>query len=129
MTDMKGTILLNYDVSIKQVEDEEKNRFLFSLLEQMGAPIQEFWGGENSLSVIQKIKLRNLLNAYDIKVIDDHDGQLQIYVANQLVGEWKKCTYKIKKDLQEVDPRKQLYLEMQVDCWSLFEETEQQEQL
>ena len=127
MTDMKGTILLNYDENVKQVEDEEKNRFLFGLLEQINIPIQEFWGGENSLSVIQKIKLRNLLNIYNIRVIDDRDGHLQVFFEEEMIGEWEKCTYKIKKDLQAADPRKQLYLEMQVNCWSLFEETEQQE--
>lgn len=124
---MNGTILLNYDENVKHVENEEKNRFLFGLLEQMNLPIQEFWGEENSLSVIQKIKLRNLLNIYNIQVIDDQDGHLQVFFEKELIGEWHKCTYKIKKDLQEIDPKKQLFLELSIKCWSLFEETGQQE--
>jgi hypothetical protein len=128
MTDMKGTILLNYDISVNQVEEEEKTRFLYDLLEQMNVPVQEFWTSENSLSINQKIKLRNLLHVYNIQLVDDHDGHLKVFFENQLIGEWKKCTYKIKKDLQAIDPRKQLYLEMYIDCWSLFEETMNQEQ-
>jgi len=121
---MKGTILLNYDANVKQVEEEEQMRFLYSLLESMGVPIQDFWMGENSLSVIQKIKLRNLLHLYNIKLVDDRDGHLEVYCENEKIAEWHKCTYKIKKDLQELDPRKQLYLEMSVDCFSVFDENE-----
>lgn len=122
---MKGTVLLNYDENTKQVEEEEKTRFLRDLLEQMGVPINEFWNVETSLSVNQKIKLRGLLATYQIQVIDDLDGHMQIYVDDQLVGEWNKCTYKLKRDLRQLDPKKRLYLEMQVDYWSLFEESEQ----
>jgi len=125
---MKGTVLLNYDENTKQVEDEEKTQFLKDLLEQMGVPINEFWTTETSLSVNQKIKLRSVLATYGIQVVDDLDGHMQIYVDDQLVGEWNKCTYKLKRDLRQLDPRKRLYLEMQVNCWSLFEESEQQNQ-
>lgn len=121
---MKGTILLNYNENTRQVEIEEKNRFLKNLLEQMGIPIDTFWLNDNSLSVEQKIKLRNLLINYSIQVIDDLDGHLSIYVEGELIGEWHKCTYKLKRDLSQIDPRKQLYLEMQINCWSLFEEQE-----
>lgn len=124
---MKGTLLLNYDENTKQIEEEEKTRFLRSLLEQMGVPINEFWTTDNLLSISQRIKLRGLLATYQIQVIDDLDGHMQVYVEDQLVGEWYKCTYKLKRDLRQLDPRKQLYLEMEVNCWSLFEEAEQQD--
>lgn len=119
---MKGTILLNYNENTRQVENEEKNRFLRELLEQMGVPINTFWSDEKSLSVEQRIKLRDLFINYSIQVIDDMDGHLAIYVEGELVGEWHKCTYKLKRDLSQIDPKKQLYLEMEVNCWSLFEE-------
>ena len=122
---MKGTILLNYNENTKQVEEEERYRFLRNLLEQMGLPIEEFWTTDGLLSVDQRIKLRGILTTYGIQVIDDLDGHMQIYVEGELTGEWHKCTYKLKKDLRELDPRKQLYLEMEVNCWSLFEEQEQ----
>lgn len=123
---MKGIILLNYDANTRQVEDEEKNRFLRLILEQMGLPIEEFWTSDALLNVHQKIKLREILSAYTIQIIDDLDGHLQIYVEGELIAEWNKCTYKIKRDLQQLDPRKQLYLEMQIDCWSVFDEAAEQ---
>jgi hypothetical protein len=125
---MKATILLNYNESTKQVEDEEKTRYLRSLLEQMGVPINEFWTSDAPLSVDQRIKLRGVLATFGVQVIDDLDGHMQVYVEGEKVAEWFKCTYKLKRDLRERDPRKQLYLEMEVNCWSLFEESEQQEQ-
>jgi hypothetical protein len=125
---MKGTILLNYDDNTKQVEDEEKTRFLKTLLEQMGVPITDFWTVDTLLSIDQKIKLRGILATYAIQVIDDLDGHMQVYVESEKVGEWNKCTYKLKRDLRQLDPRKQLYLEMEVDCWTIFEEEQPQEQ-
>jgi hypothetical protein len=47
-----------------------------------------------------------------------------VYIDNELVGEWHKCTYKLKKDLRQLDPKKRIYLEMQIDYWSIFEEQE-----
>lgn len=121
---MKGTLLLNYNEDTKKIEEEERTRFLKNLLDEMGVPINDFWGNEISLSVNQKIKLRSILATYDIQVIENLDGHMQIYVDNKLIGEWQKCTYKLKKDLRQLDPRRQLYLEMEVNCWSLFEEQE-----
>lgn len=122
---MKGTILLNYNENTRQIEEEEKARFLKSLLEQMGVPIQEIWTTDTPLSTNQKIKLRNIIATYNIQVIDDLDGLMQIYVEGEKVAEWSKCTYKLKRDLRQIDPRKQLFLEMEINCWSLFEEQEQ----
>lgn len=122
---MKGIILLNHNENTKKVEEEEKYRFLRDLLDQMGVPISEFWTTDELLTVEQKIKLRTILGAYHIQVIDDLDGHMQVFVENELVGEWNKCTYKLKKDLRQLDRRKQFYLEMEVSFWTLFEETEQ----
>lgn len=127
---MKGTVLLNYNENTRQVEDEEKQRFLRDLLETMGVPINDFWEGGKSLSSDQKIKLRAILTTYRVQVIDDLDGHMQVFFINddtdeyELVGEWHKCTYKLKRDLKQKDPKKQLYLEMEVNCWTLFEEQE-----
>lgn len=123
---MKGTILLNHNENTRKVEDEEKTRYLKGILDQMGVPILDFWTTDEPLSVEQKIKLRGILATYQIQVIDDLDGHMQVYVEGEKVAEWFKCTYKLKRDLRELDPRKQLYLEMEVNYWSLFEESEQE---
>jgi len=124
---MKGTILLSYTENTKKIEDEEQGRFLRNILEQMGVPIQDFWSTDAPLTINQKIKLRGILSTYDIRIIDDLDGNMQIFVADEMVAEWHKCIYKIKKDLREIDPRKQLYIEMLVNCWSLFEQDEEKQ--
>lgn len=129
---MKATILLNYNENTRQVEEEEKLRYLRDVIEQMGVPIQEFWTTEGPLSVEQRIKLRGILATYNVQVIDDLDGHMQVYLTDAedgpvKVAEWFKCTYKLKRDLREIDPRKQLYLEMEVNTWSLFEEAEQEQ--
>lgn len=124
---MKGTILLSHTENTKKVEDEEKTRYLRGILDQMGVPIQEFWVTDEILSVEQKIKLRGILTTYQIQVIDDLDGHMQVYVEGEKVAEWHKPLYKLKRDLTQIDPRKQLYLEMEVSCWSLFEESEDKE--
>ena len=129
---MQGTILLSYNENTKQVEAEEQARFLRSFLEQCfeSVPdvinqIREIWNSDGVLSASQKVKMRGVLTTYGIQVIDDHDGHLQIYLDDKLVGEWFKCTYKLKKDLREIDPRKRLYLEMAVNCWTIFEKQEE----
>lgn len=122
---MKGTILLNYNENTRQIEEEEKSRFLRSLLEQMGVPIQEFWTNDSPLTIPQRMQLRQILATYNIQIVDDLDGHMQVYVDNELVGEWNKCTYKLKRDLRELDPRKQLYLEMSVDYNSIFDDIEE----
>lgn len=124
---MKGTILLNYSENTKQIEEEEKQRFLKDLLEQMTVPIEEFWFVDGPLSIEQKIKLRSILSLYNIQVIDDLDGKLQIYVENEKVAEWKKPIYKLKRDFSQLDTKKQLYLEMLIEYWSMFEEQENNE--
>jgi len=129
---MKGTILLNYSENTRQVEEEEKTRFLRSFLEQcfesapeVSSQIVEILGlDEAILSVQQKIKLRNILTTYGIQVIDNLDGHMKIYLENELMAEWYKCQYKLKKDPQVLDPKKRIYLEMEVNCWSVFDPQE-----
>jgi hypothetical protein len=130
---MKGTILLNYNEDTHQVEEEEKARFLKGILEQcfdnteIATQIQTIWNTDGLLPAPQKVKLRGVLATYGIQVIDDLDGHLQIYLENELIAEWLKCTYKLKRDLRVVDPRKRVYLEMEVNCWSVFDDKEEQE--
>ena len=119
---MKGILLLNYNENTKAIEEEEKHKFLYAILDQMGIPVKDFWTNDSELTVDQRIKLRNILSTYNVDVMDDLDGHMQVYVEDELIGEWHKCEYKLKKDLRQRDPRKQLYLEMQVNYWSIFEE-------
>lgn len=129
---MKGTILLNHNENTKKVEEEEMARFLRSILEELGVPIQDFWITDAPLTVEQRMKLRNIIAQYSVQVVDDLDGNMQIWFSadgeTHKVAEWFKCTYKLKRDLRQIDPRKQLYLEMNINCWSMFDEDQQAEQ-
>lgn len=123
---MKSIVQLSHKENTSAVEEELKNSFLRHLLEQCGVPIETFWKEEEtSLSVDQRMKLRNVLALYSIQVLDDRDGTMEAYIENELIAKWHKCTYKLKRDHSQLDPRKQLYLEMEVDCWSVFEDTQE----
>jgi len=50
------------------------------------------------------------------------DGGLKIYHEKDIIGEWFKCEYILKKDIGEIDPRKKLFFEMKVNFWSVFED-------
>jgi len=124
---MKGTILLNYSEDTKKVEEEEKSRFLRTILDQcfenndVSTEIQSIWEDDIILSAIQKIKLRNILNTYNINVIDNNDGELKVFLDSELIGNWTKCSYKLKSDPQAIDPRKRIFIEMSVNYWNIFE--------
>jgi len=121
---MQGVILLNYNENLKKVEEEEQSRFLKNLIEQMGVPI-DFWVEDTHLSVEGRIKLIDTLHKYHIQVINDNDGEMKVYVDKELVGEWHKCTYKLKRNYEEIDRKKQLYFEMAVDFWTIFDQEEE----
>lgn len=123
---MQGTILLNYDENLKKVEEEEQSRFLRTLIEQMGVPI-DFWIEDAPLSVEQRSKLIEILHKYHIYIQNDNDGNIKVYVEKELVGEWNKCTYKLKRNYEEIDRKKQLYLEMNVDFWTVFDDNQEEE--
>lgn len=124
---MESVILLNSNENTRQVEEEEKSRFVRSIMDSLGLPVEEVWDENGELSVDSKIKLREILLAYEIQVIASADGELQIYHNNDgqevLIGEWKKPQYVLKRDYTARDPRKKLYLEMKVNFWSIFENT------
>jgi hypothetical protein len=119
---MKGTILLNYDENFRQVEEEERNKFLRDLLDQMGVPIEDLWEDGKSLSVEQRIKLREILPHFNVQIVDDSDGHVIVYVDKEKVGEFFKSSYKLRQDLSQLDPKKRLFTEMEINFWSIFEE-------
>lgn len=131
---MKGTILLNYGDNTRTVEEEEKTRFLKSILEQcfennqdIMSKLQSVWEGDNLLLLApQKMELRQILNTYGIQVRDDFDGRLDIFLENELVASWRKPLYKLKRDLGQMERKKRVYIEMEVDCWSVFNDSEEQ---
>lgn len=116
---MQYTILLDKNESTKQVAAQEQARFIKSILEALEVPLD--WNPDEPLSVDKKIELLKILSNYNINIIDNLDGEISIYVNTDLIAEWKKCKYKLKRDLTQIDPKKKLYIEMEVSFWSIFE--------
>lgn len=120
---MQYVILLDRNERTKEVEAQEQARFIKSVIEALGVPIE--FDSEKELSVDDNIRLRKDFDKYDITVVADHDGGVRIFVKADLIAEWYKCTYKLKQDLaQRINPAKKLYLEMTVRFWTTFEATE-----
>jgi len=119
---VRETILLNHDENTVSVENEERTRFLFDILKKINIPVDEFWSGNLNLSVEERIKLREILLTYNIEVHTDLEGYMQIFCDNQIIAEWFKPKYILRKDLRYLDPKKRLYLEMEVDHNSIFDE-------
>ena len=118
---MNGIIALNLNEDTHQIEQKEKNRFLKNVLEQLGLPVSSFWANDEDLSIKQLIDMKSMFLSYSIQIIDEDDGAAKIYAKGKKVAEWIKPTFKIKKDLQEKDRKKQFFIEMEVNYSSIFD--------
>jgi|SRR5271166_1723190 len=118
---MQYTILLNRDENTREAEDLEQSRFVYSIIEALELPVDE-WNPNEKLSVEAKIKLRKTFSDYSIHVVDDADGGIKVFADKELIGEWYKCKYKFKKDGSHPDPKERMYIEMSVKFWTTFEE-------
>lgn len=111
---------MDFNANKREIEEEEKSRFVRSILEAIDVPL-DFWGPEDVLSVEGKMRLRSVLNSLDIEIIDDRDGGLIVYADKEKIAEWFKCEYVLRQDPSAINPRKRVFLEMQVNFWSIFE--------
>lgn len=134
---MKGSLLLNHDENLKQVENEEKSRFLIEILmncfdssEEAKTQLDNIFNLEDPLLILpasKKIQLKQLLSIYNIEVIDDNDGSLTIYLDKEKIAEFHKPLYKMKKDYSQLDRKKRFYLEMTLNFWTIFEQPEEED--
>lgn len=121
---MKYSILLDSNTKTHPIEEQEQARFIKTIIDCLDVPIE--FDPNNYTSIDQKIALKDNLKKYRVSVINDLNGGIQIFFEKDLIAEWKKCKYKLKEDVAEKDPLKKLFLEMQVDFWSIFEELNEQ---
>jgi hypothetical protein len=117
---MQSTILLNTNENTRQVEREEQGRFVKSILTAFGVPIEEHWIDEE-LSVDQTMKIRRILSQYKIEIVDDMDGGVKMFCEKDMIAEFKKPHYVLRKDNSQKDPNKKLYLEMTTNTWSILD--------
>lgn len=104
----------------KDIEEEERSLFLRGILEQIGIPINEVWP-DISLTIEQKIHLRDMLTKLNIDIVDIGDREYELYHENDLLAKWHKPRFILKKDLGARTMNKKLYYEMIIKTWSVFE--------
>lgn len=122
---LKEVILLNYTDNVRNVEMQEKLKFLLETFLHMSLPEEELekvFGGDIDLSVEQKLELKKILNKYNIRL--DYTEGLDIYLDEELIAQWHKPIYILKRDFSK-ERKKQLYLEMTIEKWSIFESEQQ----
>lgn len=108
---------------VNQVEEEEKSKFIRNILENLELPIDEIWAYDQYLlESSQRIELRSLLNKYNIEIINNDNDGVDIFIDNEKIATWLKPSYKLKKDYLAQDFKKNVYYEMQIKFWSIFEE-------
>lgn len=117
---MQATIYINRE-DAKTVEEEERDKFIKATLEELGLPLQEIWP-EEKLTIEQKQKFRNILQKYDVSIIFAADKSVDIYVGKDCIAKWYKPHFKLRTDHSQIDPSKKLYLEMEINYYSVFEE-------
>ena len=125
---MKTTIFINREDASK-TEAEEQYKFIKSNLEAMGLDLnEELPDLYEDFTVDKKIKLRQTLNKFNVVILDNKDGNIQILIYDEntknkeVIAEWKKCRFDLKTDLSEPDPARRLYMVMHINYWSMFEE-------
>ena len=119
---MKSVLLFNYSDDVTLIEKEERDKFVRAVLESVGIPINDYWKANAILSAEDKIKLRAYTNKEDIFIYERGDSSLEIYVKKDCIAKWNPCSFKLKRDLNQIDPKKRLYVEMTMDFWTIFDE-------
>jgi hypothetical protein len=124
---------------LRQVEKEWQYEFIVYVLSTMGISQETLEGcfpeSVDDFTVEHKMELRRCLKKEFITLVDDRDGGLKFYLEVQegeqrdfvLIAEWKKCKFNYRADPTEVDPQKQMYVEVIADVWTIFPELKEEE--
>lgn len=109
----------------REVLNQVRFDWVCSVLSQTGMNLDNCFpesGNYEDQTMEQKAQLRNNLKDNNILIIDEIDNSLIIYIQEQIIAEWKKPLYIRKEDLSEINPRKKVYIEINIDCFSVFDE-------
>lgn len=124
---MQETLYLNRE-DAKSVEEEERDLFVKAILAELDLPgLDEIWADEHLESVEKKIELKRLLAKYNIEILEQ-DRSVEIYVERELIAIWRKPRFRLLTDMKQISPSKKLFYEMTIDCESIFDEQEEEEQ-
>jgi hypothetical protein len=115
-------------------KEEAKNRarilmyqWVYSVLSQMGADFGDTIpedGDPESLSVIQRAQMRKVLETNKIFISDNKDGEIGIYVEDELIGKWNQPHYKMCIDHSKVNKKEKYYMDVEISFGSVFDQEE-----
>lgn len=100
-------------------------QWIYSVLSQMGVDFEDCIpddGDPESLSAIQRAKMRKTLETNKIFISDNKDGEAGIYVENELIGKWNKPHYKLCIDRSKINKKEKYYMDVEVLFGSVFDE-------
>ena len=119
---MKTSIYIDRE-DVRKTEEQEKFTWTINVISNIGITSDELEIPENveELSVEFRKNMRALLQKFDVKIVDEHDGNIKIYVEDNLIAEWHKPQYILRTDLSAIEPSKRLFVEMITDHWSVFD--------
>lgn len=110
---------------VKFTENEQKNIFIRTIINNIGIDIDEVWENGSELDPEKKLALFRLLEKYDIQIIDDGDRGYKIYVDDSCIGEWFKPRVQHRVDPRALKLSSKLYAEIKFKTGSLFTEEDE----
>ena len=123
----KKTILASREEAKEQIK-LLMYQWCYSILTEIGIEFSDEIpedGNPNSLTILQKAKMRKILANNNIFIIDNQDEIIEIYIENELVAKWEKPFYKLHYDRTKVNPKERYYSEVEISFWSVFDEVEE----
>jgi hypothetical protein len=128
---MKYSVITNYDPkSISEAVEEERLQFLVFVLDSMGLDL----GGcfpdplnPKNIKVEHREKFSEVLDKFNISVLDYKDKTFDVFLEKDKIASWGKHWVELKKDLSEVDPKRRIYITIHLECWSVFEQSKDDE--
>lgn len=119
---MDKVVLINRE-DYNSFTDEAKYNFVKDVFANIGLPIEECLPEDyKEQTVEQRIQLRELLKKFNV-ILSEHSKEMaEIIIDGQVVAKWNKPTCVLKEDHQTLDPKKKYYLEVKLDCYSIFDE-------
>lgn len=118
----KITVLVNkkdYNSTIEELKYE----FLRNVLLQIDLPIDDCYPlNYKDQTVEQKILAKDLLQKFNLNLIQLSKEEYNIFLDKELIAYWKKPYCVLKQDFNTIDPTKKYYYEVHLNCYSVFDE-------
>lgn len=121
---MEYIVQCNFDLKeISSIIEEEKYNFVRSIFELCSLPVDEFMPESfKDFDVEKHQELRAKLETYNISILNYRFKEFEIYLDSTLIAKFFHPTYTLKKDLLAKEKRKQIFAEVAIKTWSIFEE-------